>query len=232
MTHLIYSSSCAVYGAPSKMPIRKSTPLNPISPYGNAKLAAEKYAIEATERGLKQLYILRYFNVIGADPKNRLGEHPREELERYSRLAPACYNVALGKRSHLTIHGTTYNTSDGTAVRDYIHVWDLVRAHLAAMRVMFSSGQEKVHIANVGTGTGTSILQFITACQAATGQHIRVDSVPAKSGQPPMLYAESYFGDTSDWHPEYTNLTEALATGWNYITKVLKQHPRGTSPAR
>jgi UDP-arabinose 4-epimerase len=146
VTRLVYSSTCATYGNPKKMPITESTPQHPVSPYGSAKLTAEQMIKEYTNSNDDfAAIILRYFNVIGADPLGRIGEFPTAEIAtKHGRISGACFNAALGKVDSLTIMGTDHHTKDGTTVRDYIHVMDLVAAHVSIIHSfpldMYSSG--------------------------------------------------------------------------------------------
>jgi UDP-arabinose 4-epimerase len=132
VTQIVYSSTCATYGNPTLMPITESTPQNPVSPYGSAKLAAERMIQEyVASNAAVSAIILRYFNVIGADPKGRIGEFPTAEIAvKHGRISGACFSAALGKLDSLSIMGSDHKTPDGTCVRDYIHVVDLVHAHV------------------------------------------------------------------------------------------------------
>ncbi len=158
---LIYSSTCAVYGNPETLPITEETPTAPINPYGRSKLMAEQAVRDfaAANPGFKAA-ILRYFNVFGADPQGRLGELPRPELRSQGRISTACYDAALGLAPELTIMGTTFGTRDGTCVRDYVHVTDLVDAHVAVVPALANPPV----LFNVGTGKGVSVREFVDAC--------------------------------------------------------------------
>ncbi|KAL5680105.1 hypothetical protein ACJX0J_006490, partial [Zea mays] len=148
---LIYSSTCATYGEPDKMPITEATPQFPINPYGKAKKMAEDIIIDfSNSKGADMaVMILRYFNVIGSDPEGRLGEAPRPELREHGRISGACFDAALGVIPGLKVKGTDYPTADGTCIRDYIDVTDLVDAHVKALN---KAEPRKVGIYNVGTG--------------------------------------------------------------------------------
>jgi UDP-arabinose 4-epimerase len=149
---LIYSSTCATYGEPKDMPITEETPQVPINPYGKAKKMAEDIIKDYAKTNKQMAFtILRYFNVIGSDPQGRLGEVPRKELRQHGRISGACFDAAKGERPGLTIMGDTYETKDGTCVRDYIHVTDLVDAH---MKALDNAEEGKVEVYNVGTGSG------------------------------------------------------------------------------
>ncbi|CAN6689353.1 unnamed protein product [Malus baccata var. baccata] len=148
---LIYSSTCATYGEPEKMPITEETPQLPINPYGKAKKMAEDIILDFHKNSDMAVMILRYFNVIGSDPEGRLGEAPRPELREHGRISGACFDAARGIIPGLKVRGTDYKTSDGTCIRDYIDVTDLVDAHVKALE---HAQLRKVGIYNVGTGKG------------------------------------------------------------------------------
>lgn len=137
---LIFSSTCATYGNVTKLPITEHTQQHPVNPYGSAKLEAEKYArlFQAEKGSIRSVAVLRYFNVYGNDHRGRIGEAPDSSLvAKYGRISNACFDVALGKRMYLEVFGVSHNTQDGTAIRDYIHVTDLVRAHVSGIRISF-----------------------------------------------------------------------------------------------
>lgn len=223
VSNLIYSSTCATYGEPKTMPITEDTQQHPINPYGKSKKMAEDVIIDYARTNKKMaVTILRYFNVIGSDPGGRLGEAPRPELRHHGRITGACFDAALGKIEGLKVMGTDYPTPDGTCIRDYIHVWDLVDAHLKAMRGLT---QGKMSIYNVGTGRGYSVREFVNACLNVTGAPIRV--LEQKSRRPGD-YAE-VFSDPSKiyrelgWKAKYTDLKESLAMAWRWR----RGHPEG-----
>ncbi|KAM5580224.1 hypothetical protein ABKV19_009792 [Rosa sericea] len=148
---LIYSSTCATYGEPKTMPITEETTQVPINPYGKAKKMAEDIILDFSKNSNMAVMILRYFNVIGSDPEGRLGEAPRPELREQGRISGACFDAARGIISGLKVRGIDYATPDGTCVRDYIDVTDLVDAHVKALA---KAQPSKVGIYNVGTGKG------------------------------------------------------------------------------
>lgn len=212
---LIYSSTCAVYGNPAKLPITEETPPEPINPYGRSKLMAEQAVKDFAfaDKGFR-VAILRYFNVYGADPSGRLGELPRAELRSQGRISTACYDAALGLSASLTIMGTKFPTRDGTCIRDYVNVNDLVDAHVAVMP----------HVANppvlynVGTGKGVTVREFVDACLRVTGAKIKV---VVQEEPRPGDYAE-VFADTGkiqrelNWTARYTNVEEGLRQAWTW----------------
>ncbi|CAK9179052.1 unnamed protein product [Ilex paraguariensis] len=221
---LIYSSTCATYGEPEKMPITEETPQLPINPYGKAKKMAEDIILDFHKNSDMAVMILRYFNVIGSDPDGRLGEAPRPELREHGRISGACFDAARGIIPGLKVRGTDYKTADGTCIRDYIDVTDLVDAHVKALEKA-KAGQ--VGIYNVGTGKGRSVKEFVEACKKATGKNIKVDFLPRRPGD----YAEVYSDPTKiwrelNWTAQYTNLQDSLQTAWRWQ----KSHFNGYGP--
>lgn len=164
VSKLIFSSSCATFGAPTTFPITEATPQRPTNPYGQAKLQAEQAIVaflRAQERANKPFSaaLLRYFNVIGADPDGRLGPHLRHEAnERYPRIVDAAYDVVLGKRKQLSVMGSSFPTKDGSAQRDYIHVSDLVDAHV---KLMYALKLNELLFYNVGNGQPYTVLEIV-----------------------------------------------------------------------
>ncbi|KAJ9705784.1 hypothetical protein PVL29_003742 [Vitis rotundifolia] len=220
---LIYSSTCATYGEPKKMPITEETPQVPINPYGKAKKMAEDMIIDFSKNSDMAVMVLRYFNVIGSDPEGRLGEAPRPELREHGRISGACFDAALGIIPGLKVKGTDYKTADGTCVRDYIDVTDLVDAHVKALA---HAKPKKFGIYNVGTGKGRSVKEFVEACKKATGVNIKVEYLDRRPGD----YAEVYSDPSKilrelNWTAQYTDLQESLQTAW----KWQKSHRNGYS---
>ncbi|EEF32504.1 UDP-glucose 4-epimerase, putative [Ricinus communis] len=211
---LIYSSTCATYGEPEKMPITEDTAQVPINPYGKAKKMAEDIILDFSKNSDMAVMILRYFNVIGSDPEGRLGEAPRPELREHGRISGACFDAARGIISGLKVKGTDYKTHDGTCIRDYIDVTDLVDAHVKALEKAMPG---KVGIYNVGTGKGRSVNEFVEACKKATGVDIKVDYLPRRPGD----YAEVYSDPTKirvelNWTAQHTDLQESLQVAWRW----------------
>ncbi|KAL6201576.1 hypothetical protein ACLB2K_025289 [Fragaria x ananassa] len=216
---LIYSSTCATYGEPEKMPITEETTQVPINPYGKAKKMAEDIILDFSKNSNMAVMILRYFNVIGSDLEGRLGEAPRPELREHGRISAACFDAARGIIPGLKVRGTDYKTSDGTCIRDYIDVTDLVDAHVKALE---HARPSKVGIYNVGTGKGSSVKEFVEACKKATGVNIKVDHLPRRPGD----YAEVYSDPSKilrelNWTAQHTNLQESLQVAWRWQ----KSHP-------
>lgn len=211
---LVFSSTCAVYGEPEQIPITETeTPL-PTNPYGASKLAADRLIGAVAEaRGL-QATSLRYFNVAGS--RGHFGEDHDPETH----LIPLALRAASGEWDHIEIYGTDYDTPDGTAVRDYIHVEDLGRAHILAL-----GGEEKGHrIYNLGTGEGFSVREVIEAAREVTGADIKVVEAPRRAGDPPTLVASSEkIRRELGWKPEKPELTTMISDAWEWK----QTHPRG-----
>ncbi|KAK1393422.1 putative UDP-arabinose 4-epimerase 1 [Heracleum sosnowskyi] len=209
---LIYSSTCATYGEPKVMPITEETPQVPINPYGKAKKMSEDIILDFSKTSKMAVMILRYFNVIGSDPEGRLGEAPPPELREQGRISGACFDAARGIIPGLKIRGTDYSTADGTCVRDYIDVTDLVDAHVKALA---RATPGKVGIYNVGTGKGSSVKEFVEACKKATGVPIKIEYLSRRPGDYAEVYSDpSKIKRELNWVARYTNLDKSLKTAW------------------
>lgn len=217
ISKLIYSSTCAVYGIPVDLPLTESSAPYPVSPYGHAKLAAEKYLEQRSSRSF-QVFTLRYFNVIGADPGGRLGENVHPSVKNFGRLWTACVRTALGLQKFVSVHGFKLDTYDGTAIRDYVHVWDLVEAHVSVLARFPLS--DNYMVSNLGTGKGTSTMDFIETFRRVSNIFIPVKFESDKPGNPPMLFSNGgrLFVE-GVWQPKFVNLSIALMTAWKYAIK-------------
>ncbi len=205
----VFSSTCSLYGNPDKVPISESESVKPINPYAETKLAIEKMLrdVEAAH-GLKYV-ALRYFNAVGDDPEGEIGESHNPEPH----LIPIIMQVAAGKRDKLFVFGDDYPTTDGTAVRDYIHVNDLADAHLKALNYL---NENKSDIFNLGTGDGYSVLEMIKAAEKATGKKINYEITGRRAGDPAMLVADNKKArEILGWQPKY-GLREIMETAWNW----------------
>jgi len=212
---LVFSSTAAVYGEPEEVPIPETYPAAPTNPYGNSKLAVDRMIGDvARARGLAATS-LRYFNVAGAS--GRFGEDHEPETH----LIPIVLQAAAGTRESVKIFGTDYPTRDGTAVRDYIHVEDLGRAHLLALE----ASEPSVHrIYNLGNGSGFSVLQVIEAAKTVTGVDIPAEEALRRAGDPPELVASSEAIRTDlGWKPEKPGLEAMISDAWAWMM----EHPRG-----
>jgi UDP-glucose 4-epimerase len=197
----IYSSTAAVYGEPACNPVDETAPTRPINPYGRSKLAVE-WMLEdaATANGLHHV-ILRYFNVAGVDSRGRGGQPSRNVDHLIKRTA----QVALGRRDHLDIFGADYPTRDGTPVRDYIHVYDLVEAHILALDYLRGGGMSTVY--NCGYGHGASVLEVVAAFERVTGKALAVRHVPRRAGDAAEVVADSTrLRSRHKWTPRYDSL--------------------------
>ncbi|MCG7626215.1 UDP-glucose 4-epimerase GalE [Epibacterium sp. MM17-32] len=181
---IVFSSSCATYGIPTRQPIREDQPQAPINPYGRSKLICEQIIRDTAAATGLRFAMLRYFNACGADPEGEL--HERHDPETH--LIPLALMAAAGTGPGLKVFGTDYDTPDGTCVRDYIHVSDLADAHVAAMRWLLEGRQDLT--VNLGTGHGHSILDILSAIERLSGRKPRWQAAPRRAGDPPVLVAD------------------------------------------
>lgn len=206
---VIFSSTCAVYGEPARVPIDETCATAPVSPYGATKLAAEHMlAGFAAAHGLRYA-ALRYFNAAGADPDGGIGEsHPVE-----THLIPVVLDVALGRRPALTIFGDDYDTPDGTCIRDYVHVTDLAAAHVQALRhIEFADG---ALVLNLGTGIGLSVSEIIESARSVTGCPIRTTNSRRRPGDPPRLVADAGRARALlGWQPRHSDVECIIRDAW------------------
>jgi len=207
---IIFSSSCAVYGDPSEIPIPETHARNPINPYGLTKHFFEEIlSTYEAAHGMKYVS-LRYFNAAGADPQARIGESHDPETH----LIPLVLHTALGRRSEIQIFGTDYPTLDGTCIRDYIHVCDLAEAHVSALSYLLSGGRS-ISL-NLGTGKGHSVREVFEHCQKICQVTIPYKDVDPRPGDPPELVASGELArKILHWQPQYA-LSEIISTAWNW----------------
>jgi UDP-arabinose 4-epimerase len=206
---LVFSSTCATYGLPVSMPLDETHPQAPINPYGRTKLMAE-WALKDhdTAHGIRHV-ALRYFNAAGADPSGLIGE--RHEPETH--LIPLALRGAGDESYTLNIFGTDYDTPDGTAIRDYIHVNDLARAHLAALDYLSEGGTSNA--INLGTGTGTSVLQIRDSVEKITGRRVNTVPGPRRAGDPSRLVADTEKAlGVLGWKAEYSDIHTIISDAW------------------
>jgi len=218
---LIFSSTCATYGMPDKIPIREETPQNPINPYGESKLKFERAIENAHAKNNLQYLSLRYFNAAGADADGEFGEDHIPETH----LIPLVFDAALGRRPEVQILGVDYPTPDGTCLRDYIHVTDLARAHVIGMKALIE-GRVKSQAINLGTGSGFSVREVIDATRRVTKKDFVVREMPRRPGDPPVLVAavdraKSVLG----WNAEVSGLEQIIASAWAWHQR--RFHSRG-----
>lgn len=184
LKNMIFSSSCATYGIPDRLPIKEDFPQHPINPYGRTKLIGEMMLKDYARAYGMRYAILRYFNACGADPDGEIGEWHRPETH----LIPRALMAAAGRLDQLAVFGDDYETPDGTCVRDYVHVQDLAHAHMLAVDHL-AHGGENIAV-NIGTGTGISIHEIVDSVARATERSIPISMEPRRVGDPPALYAD------------------------------------------
>lgn len=210
---IIFSSTCAVYGEPAKVPIEEDTPRQPVNPYGVSKLFFEQ-ALEAYDRAYEFRYAsLRYFNAAGADESGEIGELHNPETH----LIPLALRAAAGTGPELQVFGSDYPTPDGTCVRDYIHVNDLASAHVRALEHL-AAGRGSFAV-NVGTGSGYSVQQVISAVEEVTGKRVPHQVVPRRAGDPPRLVANPAKVQALLGWRATRGLREDVATAWNWMQR-------------
>lgn len=217
--HFIFSSSCTVYGQAENMPITENAPIQPaLSPYGNTKQIGEEIIRDTAKVSNINAVLLRYFNPIGAHESNQIGELP---LGIPQNLVPFITQTAAGLRNELSVFGNDYPTSDGTCIRDYIHVEDLAQAHVVALeRLLENKNKEKVEIFNVGTGTGSTVLQVIQAFEKVSGQKLPYKIVNRREGDVVEAFANTDRAhQILGWKAKFS-LEEALASAWNWEKKI------------
>ncbi|MBV9656012.1 MAG: UDP-glucose 4-epimerase GalE [Acetobacteraceae bacterium] len=203
---VIFSSTAAVYGIPDRHPVAEHEPCRPINPYGASKHAAERLLEAAGAAHGLSVMVLRYFNVAGADPHGRAGQR----TPGATHLIKVACEAALGLRPRIAVFGSDFATPDGTGVRDYIHVSDLARAHLAALRYLEGGGAGTV--LNCGYGVGTSVRQVLQAVERAAGCALPVSMAPRRPGDPPALVAcVDRIGAVLDWRPAFSDLDAIVA---------------------
>lgn len=216
----IFSSTAAVYGNPEQVPVMETAPLAPVSPYGSSKLMTEIMLADAAHAHDLRYVALRYFNVAGADPQGRSGQ----STPRATHLIKVACEVATGKRSHMEIFGSDYPTEDGTCVRDYIHVSDLVSAHIAALDYLNNGG--KADIFNCGYSKGYSVRQVVDAVKRVSGIDFDVRMAERRAGDPAAIVAGSEkIRSTLGWVPQHDNLDEIVthALAWEERLGALKK---------
>jgi UDP-glucose 4-epimerase len=215
----IFSSSCTVYGQAEKMPITENAPIQKaISPYGNTKQIGEEIITEVAKTSNIKSILLRYFNPIGSHPSAEIGELP---IGVPQNLVPFITQTAMGLRQQLSVYGDDYPTPDGTAVRDYIHVVDLAKAHVVALkRLLENQNLEKVETFNLGTGTGSSVLEVINAFEKVSDLKLNYQIVGRREGDVISAYANTdKANNVLGWKAQST-LEESLASAWKWEQKI------------
>ncbi len=218
VTRFVFSSTCATYGIPEAMPIVEDMPQRPINPYGQTKLDFENCLKACAAAYGLSFASFRYFNASGAAADGSIGEDHTPE----SHLIPLAIRAAQGQIPELTVFGDDYDTPDGTCLRDYIHVDDLARAHIAIFDKLAVPGAR--YFLNLGTGTPISVLEIIKTVEKVTGKTVPHSIGPRRAGDPPALYADSSKAqEVLGWHPHYMNIEDTIRTAWNWH----RTHPEG-----
>jgi len=221
--NFVFSSSCTVYGQPDELPVTENAPIKPAqSPYGNTKQIAEEILKDAVISGdAKKVIALRYFNPVGAHESALIGELP---IGVPQNLVPFITQTAIGKRKKITVFGNDYNTRDGSCVRDYIHVVDLAKAHVASLKLMESKASGGYDVFNLGTGNGNTVLEIITAFERATGVKLNYEIGPRRIGD-----VEQVWGDVTKSEQELhwsatSGIDTMMLSAWEW-EKYLSENP-------
>ena len=215
----IFSSTCATYGVPQKIPLVEDHPQNPINPYGWTKLMVERILKDYdTAYGLKSV-ILRYFNASGADKSGEIGEAHDPE----SHLIPLILDAAIGKRDNIKIFGSDYDTPDGTCIRDYIHVTDLADAHVLSLKYL--EEKEESNEFNLGNGQGFSVKEVIDSVRKVTGREFEVVETERREGDPAVLIGSSKKAkELLGWNPQFVNIDDIVESAWNWHKNLNKEY--------
>lgn len=215
---IVFSSSAATYGEAKVMPIAESAPTNPTNPYGETKLMMEKMLKWCDEAYQMNYVALRYFNVAGAKINGQIGEDHTPETH----LIPLVLQTALGQRAQLSIFGNDYDTPDGTCIRDYVHVQDLIAAHILALEYLEAGNSSNIF--NLGSSTGFSVQEIVETARKITGKEIPTKVEARRAGDPSTLVAASQKAqEMLGWKPEYTTMETIIESAWNWHVN----HPTG-----
>ncbi len=211
----VFSSTCATYGMPDRLPIIEDTPQRPINPYGASKLMVERMLADfGAAHGLRSV-ALRYFNAAGADAQGEIGEAHDPETH----LIPLVLDAASGRRANVTIYGADYDTPDGTCIRDYIHVSDLAEAHVKALDALCAGSPSNVF--NLGNGQGFSVREVVQAVERVAGLDVPVKHGERRAGDPAALVSDAKKArETLGWQPQFAELDEIVKTAWAWHQKM------------
>jgi UDP-glucose 4-epimerase len=206
----VFSSTCSIYGVPTRSPITEDHPQAPINPYGSSKLMVERILADMdTHRGLRSV-ALRYFNAAGADEEGRIGEWHDPETH----AIPAAIEAAMGRRARFTVNGSDYDTRDGTCIRDFVHVMDLADAHARALDHLLAGGASAA--VNIGTGSGTSLKELLAIVRSVGGRDFPVSWGPRRAGDSPSLVADNRMARALlGWAPK-RSLEDIVASAWRW----------------
>lgn len=214
--HIVFSSTAAVYGEPERVPVDETVAKLPINPYGASKLMTERMLEDSAAAYPMNYAALRYFNVSGADPEGRSGQIGKGSTH----LIKVAVEAAVGKRDHIDVYGTDYPTEDGSCVRDYIHVSDLVAAHLKALERLIERPDENL-VLNLGYGRGLSVLEVLDALDKVVGKPIRREMKPRRAGDPPLLISSNEaLRKTLDWTARYADIETILTHALEWERKL------------
>jgi UDP-glucose 4-epimerase len=217
--HILFSSTAAVYGTPDRVPIEEDDPKLPINPYGASKLMTERMLADSSAAYPFNYGALRYFNVAGADPKGRTGQIGKGSTH----LIKIAAEAAVGKRDHVAVFGTDYPTSDGTCIRDYIHVSDLAAAHVAALDWLTEHADENLVI-NCGYGKGLSVLEVLDAVDRHANAPVKRVMEGRRAGDPPELVAaNAKLLQTLDWRPQYADIDRIVGDALAWERKLTER---------
>ena len=216
--NVVFSSSCATYGVPTRLPLTETDPQVPINPYGYTKLAVERMLRDVeTAHGVRHV-ALRYFNAAGADPGRELGELHNPETH----LIPLVLFTAMGRQDAIKIFGGDYPTDDGTCIRDYVHVSDLANAHVAAAEWLAAGKPSEVF--NLGNGRGCSVTEVVRASERITAEKIKTQICPRRDGDPPVLISDSTKAESLlGWKPQFPSIEDQIRHAWSWFC-----NPRGS----
>jgi UDP-glucose 4-epimerase len=213
--NIIFSSTCATYGVPVRVPIREDHPQRPINPYGRGKLMVETMLSDFCRAYGMRYVALRYFNAAGADPECDIGEWHDPETH----LIPLALEAAATGKVALRILGTDYETPDGTCIRDYIHVNDLAAAHVLALEYLQANGESTA--LNLGNGRGFSVREVVAAVERVAGKEVPVEKAPRREGDPPILLGSSESArHILGWQPRHTSIEEIISTAWKWHARL------------
>jgi UDP-glucose 4-epimerase len=222
VAHFVFSSSCTVYGNPDAIPVTEATPLKPAeSPYGATKQMGEQIVCDAVRSSGGAAVLLRYFNPVGAHPSIAIGELP---IGRPANLVPAITQTAIGKLPQMQVHGTDYDTRDGSCIRDYIHVCDVAHAHTLSLRfLMEGKHSAPCTVFNLGSGNGNTVLEVIGAFETVSGTGLQYQTGPRRGGDVVAIYANNQKAHQElGWVPQY-GLEDMMRTAWQWELKLKEQ---------
>ncbi len=219
ISHLVYSSTCAVYGNPAYQPLDEAHPLKPVSPYGRSKLMVEQILSDYSDHAGLRSVSLRYFNAAGADAAARTGERRARETH----VVPLALKAGIEGGAPFRLFGDDYDTRDGSSIRDYVHVMDLADAHVRALDYLISGGDTVA--LNLGTGAGTSVKELLALIQSVTGCDFEVETSARRPGDPASLVANNRLAkQVLDWAPQRT-LTDIVESAWNWSRQEASRPP-------